>query len=221
MPQGLAGQKIAVLAADGVEERELTEPWQALEGAGAVVVLVSIGKEVTATGGSATAPKTTHAAGCIARDAKAADFAGLVIPVGSGAAGLLRADAGAVDFVRGFVESDKPVATICHGALLLVEADALRGRTITSWPSLQTDIRNAGAEWVDKPVQVDQSLVTSRRPEDLPAFCARMVKVFEDAIAERSADDLSAMSFPASDPPPGPASIGAASKHEDARPDVR
>lgn len=221
MSERLTGRRIALLAADGVEERELMEPWRALEGAGAAVVLVSLGREVTATGGSSTAPRTTHAVGCLAGEARAADFAGLVIPVGAGAAGLLRGDAGAVAFVRSFVEADKPVATICHGALLLVEADALRGRTVTSWPSLQTDIRNAGGEWVDKPVQVDQTLITSRGPDDLSAFCARVVRAFEEAIEERTADDLSAMSFPASDPPPGPVSIGGASSRGEPRPGAR
>jgi len=114
----------------------------------------------------------------------------------------------AVDFVRQFFQSGKPVAAICHGPWLLVEADALRGRTITSWPSLETDVRNAGGAWVDKQVQVDQKLLTSRKPDDLPAFCARLVELLADAIDERRLDKMVEQSFPASDPLPGPIALG-------------
>jgi protease I len=106
------------------------------------------------------------------------------------------------------MELDKPVAAICHGPWLLVEADALRGRTITSWPSLETDVRNAGGAWVDKQVQVDQKLLTSRKPDDLPAFCARLVELLADAIDERRLDKMVEQSFPASDPLPGPIALG-------------
>ena len=109
--------------------------------------------------------------------------------------------------VRDFMELDKPVAAICHGPWLLVEADVVRGRTITSWPSLETDVRNAGGVWVDKQVQIDQKLLTSRRPDDLPAFCAKLVELLADAIDERRLDKMVEQSFPASDPLPGPIAL--------------
>jgi protease I len=114
-----------------------------------------------------------------------------------------------VQFVREFMLSDKPVAAICHAPWMLVEANAVAGRTLTSWPSLQTDIRNAGGEWVDEPVRVDDALVTSRKPDDLPVFCAAMVREFASAIEQvERLDMVGEQSFPASDPPPGPTAIG-------------
>ncbi|MFL5504612.1 MAG: DJ-1/PfpI family protein, partial [Gemmatimonadaceae bacterium] len=107
-----------------------------------------------------------------------------------------------------FMELDKPVAAICHGPWLLVEADAVRGRTMTSWPSLETDIKNAGGAWVDKQVQLDQKLLTSRKPDDLPAFCAHLVELLASAIDERRLDKMVEQSFPASDPLPGPIALG-------------
>jgi protease I len=104
--------------------------------------------------------------------------------------------------------ADKPVASICHGPWMLVEAGAVAGRTLTSWPSLQTDIRNAGGEWVDEVVRVDDRLITSRKPEDLPRFCATIVREFGQTLAEARIDSVSEQSFPASDPPPGPSAIG-------------
>ena len=111
-------------------------------------------------------------------------------------------------FIRDTMEADKPVAAICHGPWLLVEADAVRGRTITSWPSLETDVKNAGGAWVDKPVQLDQKLLTSRKPDDLPAFCAQLVELLTNAIDERRLDKMVEQSFPASDPLPGPIALG-------------
>ena len=119
-----------------------------------------------------------------------------------------RTDESAVKFVREFFEADKSVAAISHGTWLLDAADAVRGRTLTSWPSLRTDIRNAGGEWVDKPVCTDQKLITSRKPADLPAFCAKIVASFGSVIDDARTDQMSEMSFPASDPPPGPSAIG-------------
>jgi len=113
-----------------------------------------------------------------------------------------------VNFVRDFMDSDKPVAAICHAPWLLVEADAVRGRTITSWPSLETDVKNAGGAWVDKQVQLDQKLLTSRKPDDLPAFCARLVELLTTEIEERRLDKMIEQSFPASDPLPGPIAPG-------------
>jgi protease I len=124
-----------------------------------------------------------------------------------------------VKFVRDFLDADKPVGAICHGPWLLVEADAVRGRTLTSWPSLRTDIINAGGTWVDKEVQVDQRLVTSRKPADLPAFCARLVSIVQASLAERQVDLSSEMSFPASDPPStGPMAIGGTGASTESRP---
>ena len=111
-----------------------------------------------------------------AGDADASDFDALVLPGGVANPDALRADADAVGFVRGFFEQHKPVGVICHGPWTLVEADVVRGRTLTSWPSLQTDLRNAGANWVDEEVHVDEGLVSSRKPDDLPAFCAKVVE---------------------------------------------
>jgi protease I len=138
----------------------------------------------------------------------AADFDALVLPGGVANPDKLRMDRRAVALVRDFLDADKPIAAICHAPWLLVEADAVRGRTLTSWPSLQTDIRNAGGTWVDKQVQVDQKLITSRKPDDLPAFCKRIVSDFTSSIREDKIDSLVEQSFPASDPPPGPAAIG-------------
>jgi protease I len=113
-----------------------------------------------------------------------------------------------VQLVREFMAADKPVAAICHGPWLLVEADAVAGRKLTSWPSLKTDIENAGGEWVDEPVCVDGDLITSRKPEDIPAFNKRILAEFSAQITDREVDRTSEQSFPASDPPPGPAAIG-------------
>jgi protease I len=138
----------------------------------------------------------------------ARDFDALVLPGGVANPDKLRTNKDAVNFVRSFMEFDKPVAAICHGPWLLVEADAVRGRTITSWPSLQTDVKNAGGAWVDKQVQLDQKLLTSRKPDDLPAFCAKLVELLGDAIDERRLDKMVEQSFPASDPLPGPIALG-------------
>ena len=113
-----------------------------------------------------------------------------------------------MQFVREFMLSDKPVAAICHGAWMLVEAGAVAGRTLTAWPSLQTDIRNAGGEWVDEAVWIDDRLITSQKPEDLSKFCAAIVAEFAKRVDDAKVDSLGVQSFPASDPPPGPSAIG-------------
>lgn len=207
MPNQLKGRKVAFLATDGVEQVELTAPWNALMQAGAEVLLVSdkTGR-IQAMNHDAkgeTFPVDRPIAGASARD-----FDALVLPGGVANPDTLRTNDDAVTFVREFMEADKPVAAICHAPWLLVEADAVRGRTITSWPSLETDIRNAGGAWVDKGVQLDQKLLTSRRPEDLPAFCVQLVTLLGTAIDERRLDKMVEQSFPASDPLPGPISIG-------------
>lgn len=208
MTLGLKGKRIAILATDGVEQVELVEPRKALEAAGAETELVSTkAGEIQAVnhldrGDRFPVDRTLD-------DAHAAQYAALVVPGGVANPDALRMDPRAVQFVREFMVADKPVAAICYGPWLLVEADVVRGRTLTSWPSLRTDIRNAGGEWVDEPVRVDEKLITSRKPADLAAFDAAIVREFADDIAQARVDELSEESFPASDAPPGPISIGA------------
>ena len=203
MPSGIAGRKIAFLATDGVEQRELAEPWDALSNAGAELHLVSLrAGEIQATRDDQ--PAGRFAVDRVVTDVRAREYDGLVIPGGVANPDKLRTHEGAVAFVRAFMDADKPIAAICHGPWMLVEADVVRGRSLTSWPSLKTDIRNAGGEWVDRAVEVDQRLVTSRKPEDLPKFCAKLLDVFSGAIDDRRVDMVVEQSFPASDPPPGP-----------------
>jgi protease I len=203
----LTGRRIAVLATDGVEQVELVEPVRALEAAGADVDLISLEPgEIQCfnhldKGDRLPVDRTVD-------EAKAGDYDGLVIPGGVANPDTMRMDERAVNLVRDFMERDKPVAAICHGPWLLVEADAVRGRTLTSWPSLKTDIRNAGGEWEDRETVVDQKLLTSRKPADLPAFCDKLVTMLTSAVEERSLDRMVEQSFPASDPLPGPSSVG-------------
>jgi len=207
MSSQLKGLKVAFLATDGVEQVELTAPWNVLKQAGADVVLVSDKPgEIQAMNHDAKGQKL-HVDVEVSR-VTARDFDALVLPGGVANPDKLRTNKVAVSFVREFMELDKPVAAICHAPWLLVEADAVRGRTITSWPSLETDVRNAGGAWVDKQVQVDQKLLTSRRPDDLPAFCAKLVELLADTIDERRLDKMVEQSFPASDPLPGPIALG-------------
>ena len=208
MDLGLKGRKVAILATDGVEQVELVEPRKALEAAGAETHLISPKQgEIQAfnhldKGDRFRVDRTVA-------DAKTSDYAALFLPGGVANPDALRMDERAVQFVREFMVSDKPVAAICHGPWLLVEADAVQGRTLTSWPSLKTDIENAGGSWVDSAVQTDQKLVTSRKPDDLPQFNAKMVQTFGTGMSERAVDETVEQSFPASDPPPGPISAGA------------
>jgi protease I len=224
MPEMLQDRKIAVLATDGVEQVELTTPWEALIKAGAKPQLVSLdGGEIQAM--NHLDKGDMFAVDAVVSEVDARDFAGLVIPGGVANPDKLRMDEGAVSFVREFFELNKPVAAICHAPWIMVEADVLRGRTITSYPSLETDVRNAGGEWVDKTVQVDQRLVTSRKPDDLPAFCDKMVEVFGAAANESVVDEASEESFPASDAPAwGGASISGGagdSRNRDSETDAR
>lgn len=207
MSSQLKGLKVAFLATDGVEQVELTAPWNVLKQAGADVVLVSDKPgEIQAMNHDAKGQKLR--VDVEVSRVTARDFDALVLPGGVANPDKLRTNKVAVSFVREFMELDKPVAAICHAPWLLVEADAVRGRTITSWPSLETDVRNAGGAWVDKQVQVDQKLLTSRRPDDLPAFCAKLVELLADTIDERRLDKMVEQSFPASDPLPGPIALG-------------
>jgi protease I len=203
MEQGLKGKKVAILATDGVEQVELLEPQKALLAAGAQVDVISL-KAGTIQGMNHDEKGEMIPVTKVLSDVSAADYDALMLPGGVANPDRLRTEQRAVNFVRDFFERDKPVAAICHAPWLLVEADVLEGRTITSWPSLKTDIENAGATWVDKAVQQDQKLVTSRKPDDLPQFCAKIVREFASGISERKVDELGEQSFPASDPPPGP-----------------
>src|SRR3954468_22762606 len=202
----LKGRKVAFLATDGVEQVEFTAPWNALKQAGADVTLLS-DKTGEIQGMNHDEKGETFKVDAPIAGASARDFDALVLPGGVANPDKLRTNKDAVGFVRQFMELDKPVAAICHGPWLLVEADAVRGRTITSWPSLETDVKNAGGAWVDKQVQLDQKLLTSRKPDDLPAFCAKLVELLATAIDERRLDKMVEQSFPASDPLPGPISL--------------
>jgi protease I len=206
MAQGLEGHRVAILATDGVEQVELVEPRKALDAAGATTQLVSLKPgQIQAFNHLDKGDRFDVDASL--DEAQASQFDALFIPGGVANPDAMRMDPRAVQFVREFMVNDKPVAAICHAAWLLVEADAVAGRTLTSWPSLQTDIRNAKGDWVDREVVVDEKLVTSRKPEDLPAFNAAIVREFATRLEEAQVDRTSEQSFPASDPPPGPAAI--------------
>jgi len=186
MKNTLAGKRIAFLATDGVEQDELKKPWDAIKGAGAEVELISLktgkiqGMKHAEKGDTFKVDKTIE-------DVSAEDYDGLVLPGGVANPDRLRMDENAVEFVKNFFDQSKPVAAICHGPWMLVEADVLAGRTVTSWPSLKTDIINAGGMWVDEEVRVDDGLVTSRKPADLDAFCAKVIEEFAEVIDAQQA----------------------------------
>jgi protease I len=188
MANELQGKKIAFIATEGVEQSELTEPWKAVEEAGGQPELISIEEgEIQAwehfdKGGSFKVDKTIE-------EAQPGDYDGLVLPGGVANPDQLRGDENVVQFVREFATSGKPIGVICHGPWTLIEAGVVEGRKMTSWPTLQTDLRNAGATWVDEEVVVDQGLVTSRGPDDIPAFNAKMIEEFaegEHDVAEKA-----------------------------------
>jgi len=183
----LKGKRVAILATDGFEQSELTEPRKALDAAGAKTVVI--------------APKTGSIRGWKFKDwgddvpvdlsldkANPDEYDALLLPGGVMNPDKLRTEPKAVKFVRTFFESNKPVAAICHGPMMLIEADVLKGRHITSWPSLQTDIRNAGATWTDEEVVVDNGLVTSRKPDDIPAFNREMIEEFAEGAQSTRTD---------------------------------
>jgi protease I len=174
----LAGKRVAILAADMFERVELEQPRKALDDAGATTEVVSIHD------GEIKAFDHFDPAGTVAVDKTVDEYDALLVPGGVGNPDQLRGDENAVNFVREFVESKKPVAVICHGPWVLVEAGVVRGRKLTSWPTLQTDIRNAGGEWVDEQVVVDDGIVTSRKPDDIPAFNAKMIEEFAEGRHE-------------------------------------
>ena len=182
MADELQGKKIAFCVAnEGAEQVELTRPWEAVREAGAETELIAPGEgHVQAfnhldKGDRFDVDRTFD-------DANASEYDGLVLPGGVANPDQLRTVPKAVSFIRAFFEAGKPVGVICHGPWTLVEADVLKGRTITSWPSLQTDIRNAGGNWVDEEVHVDSGLVSSRKPDDLDAFCDKIVEEFAEGV---------------------------------------
>jgi protease I len=179
--QKLQGKKIAFIATDMVEEVELTKPWDAVKEAGGQPELISIATgEIQAF--NHYDKSNEYKVDKDFSSARVNEYDGLVIPGGVGNPDTMRMNDDAVEFVRAFFEAGKPVAVICHGPWMLVEADVVRGRKVTSWPSLETDIRNAGGNWVDEEVVVDQGLVTSRKPDDLPAFCKKLVEEFCEGV---------------------------------------
>ena len=177
MADKLQGKRVAFLATDMVEQVELTEPWKAVERAGGTPELISL-EEGEIQGFNHYDKADTFKVDKTVEEASADDYDALVLPGGVGNPDTLRTDENAVELTRQFFEQGKPVGAICHGPWLLVEAGVVRGRKVTSWPSLQTDIRNAGGEWVDEQVVVDNGLVTSRKPDDLPAFNEKIVEEF-------------------------------------------
>jgi protease I len=185
MANELKNKRVAFLATDGVEEIELTEPWKAVEEAGGEPELVSLetgtiqGFNHFDKGDTFTVDKTVD-------EARPSDYDGLILPGGVINPDVLRMHDNAMDFVKAFFEQGKPVGAICHGPWSLVETGMVKGRKVTSWPSLKTDIRNAGGSWVDEKLVVDRGLFTSRKPDDLPAFCEKLVEeVAEGKHAEQ------------------------------------
>jgi protease I len=187
----LQGKRVAFLATDMVEQVELTEPWKAVKAAGATPELVSL-EEGEIQGFNHYDKADTFTVARTVEEARADDYDALVIPGGVGNPDTMRMDENAVELVRRFFDQGKPVGVICHGPWMLVEAGVVRGRKVTSWPSLRTDIRNAGGDWVDEEVVVDNGLVTSRKPDDLPAFNAKIVEEFAEGRHEAQSASVSA-----------------------------
>jgi protease I len=184
----LNGMKVAVLATDGVEQVELERPWQTLEEAGAEPELVSL-EAGTITAYQHIDKGDDKKVDAVVSSADPESYDALVLPGGVINGDFVRADPDAVAFVKAFFDADKPVAAICHAPWVLAEAGVVRGRRMTSWPSLQTDLRNAGATWVDEEVVVDGNLVTSRKPDDLDAFGAAIVERFAAAAGDDEEED--------------------------------
>jgi protease I len=182
MTERLNGKTIAILAADGVEEVEYVRPKQALEDAGARTELISLDEGEIQAMKSDINPTSKLPVDKRVADVSADDYDGLVLPGGTVNPDNLRQDEDAIRFVQAFFAAGKPVGAICHGPWTLVEADVVRGRTLTSYPSIRTDIRNAGGNVVDEEVVVDQGLVSSRNPDDLDAFCAKIVEEFAEGL---------------------------------------
>jgi protease I len=186
MTDRLNGKKIAVLATDGFEQVELTEPVQALKDAGAdVQVVAPKGGAIQGFKHHDKADKTSVDATLDGVDA--GSFDGLVLPGGVINPDALRLEPKAIAFIRAFVQAGKPIAAICHGPWTLIDAGGVKGKTMTSWPSLKTDLANAGASWIDRSVVTDKGLVTSRNPDDLPDFCRKMIEEFAEGRHTRAA----------------------------------
>ena len=179
----LSGKRVAILATDGVEQIELIEPRKALDAAGATTKVVSL-KSGSIKGFNHDKPGDDIRVDTVLGSTSADDFDALLLPGGVANPDKLRTIPAAVDFVRAFFEAGKPVAAICHGPWLLVEADVVHGRNVTSWPSLRTDLKNAGANWTDSEVVTDHGLVTSRKPSDIPAFNKKMIEEFAEGVHE-------------------------------------
>ena len=184
MSNKLENRTVAILATDGVEQVELTEPRKAVEEAGATVRLLSI-KEGEIQGMNHDKPGDKLKVDGLVADASVEEYDALILPGGVQNPDTLRMDEKAVGFVRDFVESGKPVGVICHGPWVMIEADVVRGRRMTSWPSVRTDLRNAGADWVDAEVVEDGSFITSRNPGDLDAFVAKIIEEVEEGSHSR------------------------------------
>ena len=180
MADELKGKKIAIIATHGVEQSELTEPRKAVEGAGATAELISLQEGDIQAMESDIDKADTFPVDKVIGDVSAGDYDGLILPGGTINADNLRADEDVISFLQDYFKAGKPVGVICHGPWTLVEADLVRGRTLTSYPSIRTDIRNAGGNVVDEEVVVDQGLVSSRNPDDLPAFCEKIVEEFAE-----------------------------------------
>jgi protease I len=185
--QKLQGKTVAIIAADMVEQVELVEPRKALEEAGATTHLISL-EPGEIQGFNHFDPADKHKVDKTVEEADASDYDALMVPGGVGNPDQLRGDENIVSFVRDFFEQGKPVAVICHGPWVLVEAGVVQGRKLTSWPTLQTDIRNAGGNWVDEQVVVDNGLVTSRKPDDIPAFNKKMIEEFAEGTHAKQAE---------------------------------
>lgn len=182
----LQGRRIAILAADGVEQVEFDQPKKAVEAAGATTELLSLSEGEIQAVNSDINPSVRIPVGRAVGKASPDDYDALLLPGGTSNPDKLRQDEAAVSFVQAFVTSGKPVGVICHGPWTLVEADVVRGRTLTSWPSMRTDIVNAGGTVVDEQVVTDGNITSSRMPDDLPAFCARIVEQFGSAVPQRT-----------------------------------
>ena len=180
MSDELQGKRIAILAADGVERVELEQPRDAVQDAGATTELISLEAGEIQAMDHDLQPARTFTVDTVIADASADEYDGLILPGGVANPDNLRQDDDVIAFLQAFFKRGKPVGVICHGPLTLVEADLVRGRTLTSFPSIRTDIRNAGGNVVDEEVVVDQGLVSSRNPDDLPAFCAKIVEEFAE-----------------------------------------